>query len=238
MTDSIFVIGLACLVLAALIVGIAFSGSAVVSRALLAVDRLSTLVGQTFSWCILLLTFAITYEVIARKFFAAPTNWGYDSQYMLYGLLFMFAGAYALSRNGHVRGDFLYRMMSSRRQAMLDLVLYILFFFPAIFAFMIAGFHFFELSHAQNERSMFSPSGPIIWPFKGIIPIVGFLLLLQGLVEVVRCVRCIRAGEWPQRLHDVEELDQIILAKAAEKSPEELARELAAQGDAVLHKGP
>jgi TRAP-type mannitol/chloroaromatic compound transport system permease small subunit len=149
----------------------------------------------------------------------------------------MFAGAYALSRNGHVRGDFLYRMMSSRRQAMLDLVLYILFFFPAIFAFMIAGFHFFELSHAQNERSMFSPSGPIIWPFKGIIPIVGFLLLLQGLVEVVRCVRCIRAGEWPQRLHDVEELDQVILAKAAEKSPEELARELA-QGDAVLHKGP
>jgi hypothetical protein len=83
LTDSIFVIGLACLVVAALIVGIAFSGSAVVGRALIAVDRLSTFVGQTFSWCILLLTFAITYEVIARKFFAAPTNWGYDSQYML-----------------------------------------------------------------------------------------------------------------------------------------------------------
>ncbi|WP_240782577.1 TRAP transporter small permease subunit [Roseococcus sp. SYP-B2431] len=236
MTDSIFTAGLACLVVAALIVGIAFSGSALVGRALLAVDRLSTLVGQTFAWCILLLTFAIAYEVVARKFFAAPTNWGYDSQYMLYGVLFMFAGAYALSRNGHVRGDFLYRMMSARRQAMLDLLLYILFFFPAIFAFMVAGFHFFELSRMQNEHSMFSPSGPIIWPFKGIIPVVGFLLLLQGLVEVVRCVRCIRTGEWPQRLHDVEELDQIILAQAAEKSPEELARELA-QGDAVLHKG-
>lgn len=236
MTDSIFVAGLACLVAAALFVGIAFSGSALVSRALLAVDRLSTLVGQTFSWSILLLTLAITYEVIARKFFAAPTNWGYDSQYMLYGVLFMFAGAYALSRNGHVRGDFLYRMLSARRQAMLDLLLYLLFFFPAIFAFMIAGFHFFEMSWHQNEHSMFSPSGPVIWPFKAIIPIVGFLLLLQGLVEVVRCVRCIRAGEWPQRLSDVEELDQIILAKAAEQSPEELARELAA-GDAVLHKG-
>lgn len=236
MTDSIFVVGLACLVAAALVVGIAFAGSAAVGRALIAVDRLSTLVGQTFSWSILLLTFAITYEVIARKFFAAPTNWGYDSQYMLYGMLFMFAGAYALSRNGHVRGDFLYRMLSARRQAMLDLLLYLLFFFPAIFAFMVAGFHFFELSRQQNEHSMFSPSGPVIWPFKGIIPIVGFLLLLQGLVEVVRCVRCIRSGEWPQRLHDVEELDQVILAQAAQKSPEELARELA-EGDAVLHKG-
>jgi TRAP-type mannitol/chloroaromatic compound transport system permease small subunit len=234
MTDSLVTGGLAGLVVAALIIGIAFSTSEVVSRALLAVDRFSTLIGQTFSWTILLLTAAITYEVVARRFFASPTNWGYDVQYMLYGTLFMFAGAYALSRGGHVRGDFLYRMMPARRQAMLDLLLYILFFFPAIFAFMVAGWHFFELSWLQNERSMFSPSGPIIWPFKGIIPVVGFIMLLQGLVEVVRCVRCIRAGEWPQRLSDVEELDQIILAKAAEKSPEELARELAENADAAL----
>jgi len=234
MTSSLITGGLAGLVVAALIIGIAFSKSDVVSRALLGVDKFSTLIGQTFSWTILLLTAVITYEVIARRFFSAPTNWGYDVQYMLYGVLFMFAGAYALSRNGHVRGDFLYRMMSPRRQASLDLVLYILFFFPAIFAFMVAGWHFFELSWMQNERSMFSPSGPIIWPFKGIIPVVGFIMLLQGLVETVRCVRCIRSGAWPQRLSDVEELDQIILAKLAEKSPEELARELAENGDAAL----
>jgi TRAP-type mannitol/chloroaromatic compound transport system permease small subunit len=234
MTDSLVTGGLAGLVVVALIIGIAFSTNELVSRALLAVDRFSTLIGQTFSWTILLLTVAITYEVIARRFFSAPTNWGYDAQYMLYGTLFMFAGAYALSRGGHVRGDFLYRMMPARRQAMLDLVLYILFFFPAIFAFMVAGWHFFELSWLQNERSMFSPSGPIIWPFKGVIPVVGAIMLLQGLVEVVRCVRCIRSGEWPQRLSDVEELDQIILAKAAEKSPEELARELAENADAAL----
>ena len=234
MTDSLVTGGLAGLVVVALIIGIAFSTNELVSRALLAVDRFSTLIGQTFSWTILLLTVAITYEVIARRFFSAPTNWGYDAQYMLYGTLFMFAGAYALSRGGHVRGDFLYRMMPARRQAMLDLVLYIRFFFPAIFAFMVAGWHFFELSWLQNERSMFSPSGPIIWPFKGVIPVVGAIMLLQGLVEVVRCVRCIRSGEWPQRLSDVEELDQIILAKAAEKSPEELARELAENADAAL----
>lgn len=235
MTDSIVIGALAGLVVAALIVGIAFSGAAPVQRALLAVDRFSTLIGQAFSWTILLLTAAIVYEVFARRFFSAPTNWGYDAQYMLYGTLFMFAGAYALSRNGHVRGDFLYRMMAPRRQAMLDCALYILFFFPAIFAFMVAGFHFFELSYLQNERSMFSPSGPIIWPFKAVIPIVGFIMLLQGLVETVRCVRCIQTGEWPRRLSDVEELDQLILAKAAEKDPEELARELA-KGDAILHQ--
>ena len=234
MTDSLVTGGLAGLVVAAILIGIAFSTNSLVSRALLGVDKFSTLIGQIFSWTIILLTLAITYEVFARRFFASPTNWGYDVQYMLYGTLFMFAGAYTLSRNGHVRGDFLYRMMPARRQAALDLVLYILFFFPAIFAFMVAGWHFFELSWMQNERSMFSPSGPIIWPFKGIIPVVGFIMLLQGLVEVVRCVRCIRSGEWPQRLSDVEELDQIILAKAAEKSPEELARELAENADAAL----
>ncbi|MBX9753014.1 MAG: TRAP transporter small permease subunit, partial [Roseococcus sp.] len=145
MTDSLVTGGLAGLVVAAILIGIAFSTNELVSRTLLAVDKFSTLIGQTFSWTILLLTAAITYEVFARRFFASPTNWGYDVQYMLYGTLFMFAGAYTLSRNGHVRGDFLYRMMPARRQAALDLLLYILFFFPAIFAFMVAGWHFFEL---------------------------------------------------------------------------------------------
>jgi TRAP-type mannitol/chloroaromatic compound transport system permease small subunit len=196
-------------------------------RVLLGIDRLSTLVGQVFAWCIVALTAVVTYEVVARYAFRAPTTWGYDVSYMLYGTLFMMAGAYALSRNGHVRGDFLYRMMTPRWQARLDALLYILFFFPAIFAFMIYGWHFFEESYRQNERSMFSPTGPVIWPFKLLIPVVGFLLLLQGLVELVRCIRCIRSGEWPQRLSDVEELDQIILAQAEVRGAEALAADLA-----------
>lgn len=196
-------------------------------RILLGIDRLSTIVGQAFAWCIVALTLVVTYEVVARYAFRAPTTWGYDVSYMLYGTLFMMAGAYALSRNGHVRGDFLYRMMAPRRQATLDLVLYILFFFPAIFAFMISGLHFFEESYRQNERSMFSPTGPVIWPFKFLIPLVGLLLLLQGLVEVVRCIRCIREGEWPQRLSDVEEMDQLILAQAEARGAEALAADLA-----------
>jgi TRAP-type mannitol/chloroaromatic compound transport system permease small subunit len=199
-------------------------------RLLLGIDRLSTLVGQAFAWCILLLTAVVVYEVFVRYVFRAPTTWGYDVSYMLYGTLFMMAGAYALSRNGHVRGDFLYRNFPPRRQAWFDLVLYVLFFFPAIFAFMISGWTFFADSLRQNERSMFSPTGPVIWPFKFLIPVVGALLLLQGLVEVVRCWRCIREGAWPQRLSDVEELEQKILAAAAERDPEELAREMARSG--------
>ena len=199
-------------------------------RLLLGIDRFSTLVGQTFAWCILLLTGVVVYEVFVRYVFRAPTTWGYDVSYMLYGTLFMMAGAYALARNGHVRGDFLYRNFPPRRQAWFDLILYVLFFFPAIFAFMISGWTFFADSLRQNERSMFSPTGPVIWPFKFLIPLVGALLLLQGLVEVVRCWRCIREGAWPQRLSDVEELEQTILAAAAERDPEELAREMARSG--------
>jgi TRAP-type mannitol/chloroaromatic compound transport system permease small subunit len=203
-------------------------------RILLGIDRLSTMVGQAFAWCVLGLTLVVTYEVVVRYAFRAPTTWGYDVSYMLYGTLFMMAGAYALSRNGHVRGDFLYRMMAPRWQARLDALLYLLFFFPAIFAFMIYGWHFFGESYAQNERSMFSPTGPVIWPFKFLIPLVGFLLLLQGLAEFVRCIHCIRDGQWPQRLSDVEELDQIILAQAEARGAEALAADLARGADIAV----
>ena len=172
----------------------------------------------------------VVYEVFVRYVFRAPTTWGYDVSYMLYGTLFMMAGAYTLSRNGHVRGDFLYRNFPPRRQAWFDLVLYVLFFFPAIFAFMISGWTFFADSFRQNERSMFSPTGPVIWPFKFLIPVVGLLLLLQGLAEVVRCWRCIQTGEWPRRFSDVEELEQQVLAAAAGRDPEELAREMERSG--------
>jgi TRAP-type mannitol/chloroaromatic compound transport system permease small subunit len=221
-------------VAAAILVGIVFANRAGIQRALIAIDRLSTLVGQIGSWAILALTAVVVYDVTARRFFRAPTDWAYDTSYMLYGTLFMLAGAYALSRNGHVRGDFLYRNFSPPLQAKFDLTLYILFFFPAIIAFMISGYHFFETSWLQNERSSVSPTGPIIWPFKFLIPLVGFLLLLQGLVEVVRCVQCIREGQWPQRLSDVEELEKQILAAAEAKGAEALAAEMARGGEAAV----
>ena len=197
---------------------------------LLGIDRLSTFIGKTFAWCIVLLTGVIMYDVIARYAFRAPTSWGFDASYMLYGTLFMMAGAYALSRNGHVRGDFLYRNFPPRKQGWFDLVLYFLFFFPAIIALMVSGWTFFHISYLQNERSVFSPTGPVIWPFKFVIPVVGFLLLLQGMVEVVRCIQCIRDGAWPKRLVDVEELDVSILAAAEAKGVDALIAEVARGG--------
>jgi TRAP-type mannitol/chloroaromatic compound transport system permease small subunit len=182
-----------------------------------AVDGLNTWIGKAFSWLILLLTLAICYEVVARYAFRAPTNWAYDVSYMLYGTLFMMAGAYTLARNGHVRGDFLYRNWSPPNQARCDLVLYIVFYFPGILALVYAGWSFAHMSWLFNERSSFSPDGPIIWPFKFVIPIVGVLMTLQGIVEVIRCIQCIGSGEWPPRQHDVEELEKIILEQAAQQ---------------------
>jgi TRAP-type mannitol/chloroaromatic compound transport system permease small subunit len=234
MTDRGTVLILAGIVALAIVLGIVFSKRPGALKILIGIDRLSTLVGQTGSWAILILTGVIVYDVTARRFFRAPTDWGYDAAYMLYGTLFMLAGAYALSRNGHVRGDFLYRNFAPPLQAKFDLTLYLLFFFPAIMAFMVSGWHFFELSFLQNERSSVSPGGPVIWPFKFLIPAVGLLLLLQGLVEVVRCVQCIRTGDWPPRLSDVEELEKQILAAAEAKGAEALAAEMARGGEAAV----
>jgi TRAP-type mannitol/chloroaromatic compound transport system permease small subunit len=183
-------------------------------RSLYLVDSLSTAFGKTYGWCILILTFTTGYEVFSRYMFGAPTEWAFDASYMLYGTLFMLGGAYALSRNAHVRGDFLYRAWSVRRQAGMDLVLYILFFFPGMLAFIYSGYGFAELGRRMNEHSAASPNGPIVWPFKWLISIVGCLMVIQGIVEVRRCIMALRTGEWPQRLHDVEELDKIMLAKA------------------------
>jgi TRAP-type mannitol/chloroaromatic compound transport system permease small subunit len=183
-------------------------------RLLYFVDSLSTAIGKTYGWAILILTFTTSYEVFSRYMFGAPTDWAFDASYMLYGVLFMLGGAYALSRNSHVRGDFIYRAWKPRTQAGMDLVLFILFFFPGMLAFIYSGYGFAELSRGMNEHSAASPNGPIVWPFKWLISIVGCLMVLQGIVEVIRCVMTLKSGEWPHRLHDVEELEKVMIEKA------------------------
>ena len=184
-------------------------------RYLLLIDDLSTWVGKTFSWCILILTFVTVYDVTARYVFDAPTGWAYDTEYIMYGTLFMMAGAYAVSRNAHVRGDFVSRRLPLRVQAGIELGCYLLFFFPGMIALFYSGYDFFHMSWLVDEHSSSSPTGPPIWPFKGIIPLAAFFLLLQGVVEVIRSITAIRTGKWPQRRHDVEELEKVILEEAA-----------------------
>lgn len=189
-------------------------------RLLIPVDQVSTLVGQVFAWTILMLTFAVSYEVFSRYVFGSPTWWAFDASFILYGALFIMAGAYALSRNAHVRGDFLYRSWRPRTQAWMDLVLYFLFFFPGIAAFIYAGYGFAAQSWFSHETSAYSPDGMAMYHYKTLIPITGVFLLLQGVVEVVRCLVCLRTGQWPQRLHDVEELEKVILEQHGNPSPE------------------
>ncbi|MFN0317340.1 MAG: TRAP transporter small permease subunit [Burkholderiales bacterium] len=177
------------------------------NRYLLAVDRLNGRIGKAFAWCIVGLTVMVCYDVLVRYVWRAPTSWGLDVSLMFYGALFMMAGGYTLSRNGHVRGDVLYRFLSPRVQASLDLALYLLFFIPGISALAWFGVGFATDSWAMLEQSQTTSNGLPIYPLKTIIPIAGALLLVQGIAEIVRCVICIRTGEWPVRLQDVEELD-------------------------------
>ena len=173
----------------------------------LAVDRVSTFAGQAFAWLIVVLTGLIGYEVFSRYVLNDPHPWAFDVQIMLYGTLFMMAGAYTLSKNGHVRGDILYGFFKPRTQAFFDLVLYLVFFLPGVIALAWAGYSYAADSFAIREHSSITADGPPIYPFKAVIPVAGALLLVQGLVEILRCIVCLRDGEWPSREQDVEEVD-------------------------------
>jgi len=176
-------------------------------KLLLFIDKLSTLLGHTFSWLIVALTLLISWEVFSRYALGKPHAWAFDVQIMFYGTLFMMAGAYTLSKNGHVRGDVLYGFFRPRTQATIDLILYIVFFIPGVVALAYAGYTFAAESFAINEHSSISADGPPIYPFKAVIPVAGAMLLLQGLVEIARCVICLKQGKWPSREEDVEEVD-------------------------------
>ena len=174
---------------------------------LLKVDKVSTWVGQAFSWLIVGLTLLISWEVFSRYALDHPHAWAFDAMIQMYGALFMMAGAYTLAKNGHVRGDVLYGFFTPRAQATLDLTLYIVFFIPGVIALVWAGYTFAAESWAIKESSNITAEGPPYYPFKTIIPVAGAFVLVQGIVEIIRCVICIRQGEWPSREADVQEVD-------------------------------
>ena len=174
---------------------------------LLFVDKLSTWVGHAFSWFIVGLTLLISWEVFSRYALDSPHAWAFDVMIMQYGTLFMMAGAYTLAKSGHVRGDVLYGFFRPRTQAAIDLTLYIVFFVPGVVALVWSGYTYAADSWAIDEHSNITADGPPIYPFKTIIPVAGAILLLQGVVEIVRCIICLKQGEWPSREEDVEEVD-------------------------------
>lgn len=176
---------------------------------LFAIDRISTTVGKAAAWLLIALTALVCIEVFRRYALNSPSQWGFELSVMMYGSLFMLTGAYTLAQDGHVRGDFLYGSMPPRRQAGFDLVLYFLFFFPGIIALLYAGWDYAGSSWAIREHSSITADGPPLYWFKSVIPLAGALVLLQGVAEVVRCVVCLKTGQWPERLNDVEEIDVV-----------------------------
>jgi TRAP-type mannitol/chloroaromatic compound transport system permease small subunit len=176
-------------------------------KVLLFVDRVSTWIGQGFSWFIVALTLQVSWEVFSRYVLDAPHAWAFDVMIMFYGTLFMMAGAYTLSKNGHVRGDVLYGFFEPRTQATIDLILYLVFFIPGVFALTYAGYYYAADSWAIKETSNVTSEGPPVYPFKTVIPFAGAVLLVQGIVEIIRCVICLEQGYWPSREQDVEEVD-------------------------------
>src|SRR6185503_17636742 len=174
-----------------------------------AIDGLSTWVGKLFAWLIVALMTVVCIEVFKRYILNAPSAWIFDLVSMLYGSLFMLCGAYTLAQNAHVRGDFLYSSMRPRTQALLDLVLYLAFFIPGVAALIFAGYYYAADSWRIAEHSTVTANGPPVYHFKTVIPIAGALIMLQGVAEIVRCVVCLKTGEWPSRLKDVAEIDVI-----------------------------
>ncbi len=193
-------------------------------KLMLFVDKVSTWLGQAFAWLILSLTLLITWEVYSRYVINHPHAWAFDVMIMMYGTLFMMAGAYTLSKNGHVRGDVLYGFFPPRLQAALDLTLFICFFIPGVVALAYAGYIYAGESWVINEHSNITSEGPPVYPFKTIIPIAGTILLVQGIVEIIRCIVCLQQGEWPSREEDVEEVDVDKLKKMVHVKDEDIEK--------------
>jgi len=176
-------------------------------------DRLSAWFGKAFAWLIVLMTFGVSYEVFVRYVLNAPTSWAFDVSYIMYGTLFMMGGAYTLSRGGHVRGDFIYRLWPPRTQAKVELVLYFLFFFPGVTALVLSGWKYAARSWSYLEVSVNSPAGIPVFQFKTVIVAAGILLFIQGIAQVFRCIICIRTGHWIRAADDIEETEAALISE-------------------------
>ena len=189
-------------------------------------DGISTWVGKASAWLIVALMLLVVAEVFKRYALNAPTAWVFDASNMIYGTLFMLGGAYTLAHDGHVRGDFLYGSWKPRNQARMDLVLYILFFLPGIAALTWAGWTYFQDSLAIHEQTFNADPLPV-YPFKFVIPLAGAIVLMQGMAEIIRCIVCIKTGEWTPRLKDAQESDVVEQQLANSEYVDEEARQLA-----------
>jgi len=178
------------------------------------VESLSIWIGRAFGWCILILTLSVAYEVFVRYVLNSPTVWVFDMMVQMYGALFLMAGPYALAQDTHVRADVVYRLLSVRWQARLDLLLYIVFFFPGMFALVWFGWEIAMDSWRYKEVSWNSPARIQIYYFKTLIPLAGGLFILQGIAECIRCFLAMKSNEWLPRHEDARETEELLANQA------------------------
>jgi TRAP-type mannitol/chloroaromatic compound transport system permease small subunit len=168
------------------------------SPALLAIirtiDRFTDRTGTVVSWLTIILVLAVSYEVIARYAFNAPTVWAFDITYMSYGTLFMLGAAYALHKGAHIRTDFFWDTFSIRKKGWIDVVSYVLFFFPGLTAIFLIGLHEALYAWRINETSDQTAWRPILWPFKAVVPLACLLLIVQGISEFLKSLYMVRTG--------------------------------------------
>jgi TRAP-type mannitol/chloroaromatic compound transport system permease small subunit len=181
-----------------------------------AIEQLSIWIGRAFGWCILILTLSVVYEVFMRYVLNAPTVWVFDMMVQMYGALFLMAGPYALAQDTHVRADVVYRFLSVRWQGRIDLLLYLIFFFPGMLALVWFGWEIAGDSWRYKEVSWNSPARIQIYFFKTLIPVAGALFIIQGVAECLRCYLAIKTNTWLPRLEDARETENILQAQASE----------------------
>ena len=161
------------------------------------IDKFSKWVGNVVCWILMPLIFAMTYEVLARKLFLAPTIWAYDISRFLYGALFMLGAAYALSKGVHIRADFLYRNFKPKNQGKIDFWLYLLFYFPGLLVFLYMTIGFVGESIQRGEKGMDTTWMPYMWPIKSCLLIGIVFLLIQGISELFKSYYAATKGRWP-----------------------------------------
>lgn len=169
------------------------------ARVITAIDRLNQWVAWVVCWLIVPLMLGMVYEVVVRKLFTAPTIWAFDLSRMLYGAHFMLGAGYVLSRGLHIRSDFLWREWPARKQATVDLVAYIVFFFPTMILFVLVSQEYALKAVLTGERSTETALMPLLGPIKSCIPVTAGLLVLQGIAEVLKCVYTLQKGRWPHQ---------------------------------------
>lgn len=153
-----------------------------------AIDRFSKRQAAVVCWLIFALIFTLTFEITARYFFGSPTLWAYDFTYIFYGCFFMLGAAYTLLVDQHVRIEFIHSAMPPRARTIVEIIGYLIFFFPAIGALLYFGIDFAWESWVVDEHAKQSIWAPPIYPFKTVLPVAAFLLFLQGMAKFIRCV--------------------------------------------------